>query len=218
MPAASWSSSLAIKELGQFFLSCLGNKSGQRTSTERRCQTALHLCLVSTFLAFLSRSSPITTVDIQIHTLVRITSRNECSGLLQVTFLDQVSHKRLVSDRASLCPCEGIQTFKISDRSQGVKLDVPKTRPMVNTEPRASRKTVAHRLSGTLNVSFTLSAFFDIPLTRQVRMVSFTLRPKKLILPSASFSSCCCSAKSLAFSSIISPTNVSCSIKRLERS
>ena len=62
---------------------------------------------------------------------------------------------------------------------------------------------VANRLSGTLKSDLTLSARLDMPLTRHVRMVSFTLCPKNAIFPSASFSSCCCVVKSRAYSSAI---------------
>ena len=135
-----------------------------------------------------------------------------------MTLFDQVSYKWLVSDGTSFRLCEGIQAFKIPDGSQRIQLDVPKTMLVVSTQPRASREAVAHRLSGTLKASFTLSAFLDIPFTRHVRTVSLTLRPKKSILPSASFSSCCCNASNLAFSSTILSTSESLGHATWERS
>lgn len=60
-----------------------------------------------------------------------------------------------------------------------------------------------YRLSGTLNSDLILSARLDIPLSKQVRIVSLTLSPKKVIFPSVSFSSCCWTVRSRALSSII---------------
>lgn len=37
MPAASWSSSLVIREFGQFFRSCLENKPGQQNFDDDGC-------------------------------------------------------------------------------------------------------------------------------------------------------------------------------------
>ncbi len=60
-----------------------------------------------------------------------------------------------------------------------------------------------YRLSGTLKSDFILSARFAMPLMRHVRIVALTLCPKNAILPSDSFSSCCCSVIRRTLSSII---------------
>lgn len=136
-------------------------------------------------------------------------------------------HKRLIPDRRLLRSSEVFQSLKVPQLSQSIELEIPEpiskidvsqincqdasfsppilaeVRERRNREGMQGKAGSTDRLSGTLKSARTFSARFAIPFRRHVLIVSLTLCPKKLICPSASFSSCCCKASSRTFSSII---------------